>query len=53
MTPADLEKAASGANGTLGYFVGNPAILRTFLQKYSKFLTEDGERRVEERELRL
>ena len=26
----DLEKAARGASGACGHFVGNPAILRTF-----------------------
>ena len=26
----DLEKAASGASGACGHFVGNPAIIRIF-----------------------
>ena len=49
----DLEKAASGASGACGHFVGNPAILRTFSVKYPALLTEDGGRRVEDQELRL
>ena len=37
----DLEKAASGASGACGHFVGNPAILRTFRSKYPILLSED------------
>ena len=37
----DLGKAASGANGTCGHFVGNPAILRTFSVKYPVLLAEN------------
>ena len=47
---ADLEKATSGA---CVYFVGNHAILRTFLVKYPVLLTEDEGRRVKDAELRL
>ena len=39
---SDLEKAASGASGACGHFVGNYAILRTFLVKYPIHFTEDG-----------
>ena len=51
-----MEKAASGASGAsgaCGYFVRNPAILRTFLVQYLILLTEDGGRGYEYRELRL
>ena len=47
-TNSDLEKAACGASGAWGHFVGNHAILRTFLVKYPVLLTEDGGRRVED-----
>ena len=49
----DLEKAASGASGACGHFVGNHAILRTFWVKNPVLLTEDGGRRAEDAELRL
>ena len=39
---SDLEKAASGASGACGHFVGNYAILRTFSVKYPIHFTEDG-----------
>ena len=39
---ADLEKAANGASGAFGHFVGNHVILRTFRVKYSVILNEDG-----------
>ena len=50
---ADLEKAASGASGVCGHFVGNRAILRTFGAKYPVLFTEDGKTRVEDGELRF
>ena len=50
---SDLEKAASGASGACGHFVGNPAILRTFSVKYPVLLAENQGRRVEDGELRL
>ena len=37
----DLGKAASGESSACGHFVGNHAILRTFLVKYPVLLTED------------
>ena len=40
----DLEKAASGASGACGLFVGNHAILGL---KYPVLLSEDGGRRVD------
>ena len=58
--PADLEKAASGASGARGargasgasgacrHFVGNHAILRTFMFKYPILRTKDGGRGVED-----
>ena len=49
----DLGKAASGESSACGHFVGNHAILRTFLVKYPVLLTEDGGRRVGDGELRL
>ena len=49
----DLEKAASGASGACGHFVKNPAILRTFEVKNTAILTEDGERRGKDEELRI
>ena len=49
----DLEKAASGASGACGHFVGNPTILRTFGAKCPVFFTNDRKRRVEDGELRL
>ena len=53
MHDADLEKAASGASGDCGYFVGNHAVLRTSWAKYPVLFTEDGKRRVEDGEFRL
>ena len=53
ITLSDLEKAASGASGACGHFVGNHAILRTFWAKYLILFTEDGKRRFEDGELRL
>ena len=50
---ADLEKAASGASGACGHFVGNPALLRTFFVRYLLLLAEDPGRRVEDGDLRL
>ena len=50
---SDLEKAASGASGACGHFVGNHAILRTFWVKYLVLLTEDWGGRVKDGELRL
>ena len=47
---ADLEKAASGARGAYGHFVGNHAILRTFSVKYPVLLAKDQGRRVEDGE---
>ena len=44
----DLEKAASGASGACGHFVGNHAILRTFLAKYPILLTKGGGKGVED-----
>ena len=44
---ADLEKAASGASGACGHFVGNHAILRTFWAKYSVLFSEDGGIRID------
>ena len=44
----DLEKAASSASGACGHFVGNPAILRTFLVKYPVLFSEDGGRRIDD-----
>ena len=38
---SDLEKVASGASGACGHFVGNHAILRTFLVKYSVRIEEE------------
>ena len=52
MTPADLEKAASGANGTCGHFVENHAILRTFSVRYPVLLNEEEELRLDKRDLR-
>ena len=49
----DLEKAASGASGACRHFVGNHAILRTFWVKYPVLLSEDGERRADNWELRF
>ena len=46
---ADLEKAASGASGACGHFVENPIILRTFRVGNPVFLTEDGGRRLEDK----
>ena len=48
MVPTDLEKAASGASGACGHFVGDHAILRTFCISYPVILSKDGERRVED-----
>ena len=48
-----MEKAASGASGACGHFVGNHAILRSFLDKYPVLLAEDGGRRVENVKMRL
>ena len=39
---ADLEKAASSASSACGHYVGNHALLRTFLVKSPVRLTEDG-----------
>ena len=52
-TCLDLEKAASGAIGACDHVVGNHAILMTFCSKYHVLFTEDGRRRVENRELRI
>ena len=49
---SDLEKAASGASGACGHFVGNHAILRTFWVKNPVLLTEDEGRRVKDGEMR-
>ena len=49
----DLEKAASGASGVCGHFVGNHTILRTFWVNFPVLLTEDGGRRVEYWEMRF
>ena len=49
----DLEKAASGASGACGHFVGDHAILRTFCISYPVILSKDGERRVDDGELGL
>ena len=48
-----MGKAASGASGACGHFDGNHAILRTFWAYYPVLFTEDGKRKVENRELRL
>ena len=53
MLEADLEKAGSGASGACGHFIGNHAILRTFLAKNPVLFTEDGRRRVGDGELRF
>ena len=44
----DLEKAASSASQTCGHFVGNHAILRTFVSSNPVLFTEDGKRKVED-----
>ena len=49
----DLEKAASGASGACGHFVRDHAILRTFFVSYPVILSKDGEKRVDDEELRL
>ena len=48
-----MSEAASGASGACGHFVGNHAILSTFLVKYPVLLSEDGGRRVDNWELRF
>ena len=48
-----MEKAASGACGACGHFVGNPAILRIFSVKYPILLAANQGRRVEDGELKL
>ena len=50
---AEMEKAGSGGSGACRHFVGNLVILRTFCVKYPVLLTEDGGRRVEDRDMRL
>ena len=50
---ADLEKAANGASGACGHFVGNPAILRTCLVKNPILFTECGGNRVGERRIEV
>ena len=41
LPPPDPEKAASGASGACGHFVGNHTVLRTFGAKNPGLLTED------------